>query len=123
VRGRLANLNRDYQTELLALAPSKELMRGPWVSCLRWALGNADVMANYRAATGDEWTPGRFPIERIIDSATGRDGAFIVDFARWMNANIWGEVDGRAGNGDEPELSPDDEIAEGKVGNGAQLES
>jgi hypothetical protein len=46
----------------------------------------------FRADTGMQWTPGRTPLERLIDEATGADTAFLEAFAAWMNREIWGAV-------------------------------
>lgn len=83
------------------LAPTDPLMHGAWVGGLHHALGNPEILAAFRAETGNRWTPGRTPIETMIDEATGADRAFIMAFARWFNEHAWGEVDGRAGNGNE----------------------
>jgi len=62
-----------------------------WVSCLRWALGNEDVLAQFRQDTGTRWVPGKGALDRMIDEATGADRAFIEAFAEWFNSNVWGE--------------------------------
>lgn len=71
--------------------PAQDYLWPAWFGCLHWAVGDPDVVAAFRADTGEQWTPGRSPLAQMIDTATGADKAFFVAFAQWMNANIWGE--------------------------------
>ncbi len=87
------------------LAPTNPLMVAPWIGCLQWAISTDEIVEAFREQTGNNWHPSQIPIENMIDEATGADRDFILSFARWVNRNIWGEVDGRACNGDELELS------------------
>jgi hypothetical protein len=89
--------------DLMALAPTNDLMLAAWVDCLSWAISHKPAMTAFRAETGINWTPARSPIEQMIDKATGAEVHFMEQFARWVNRTIWGEVDGRASNGDEPD--------------------
>lgn len=77
------------------LMPRNPLMAIAWADGLRWAIGDPQIVANYRADTGDNWQPGTTPIDRMIDDSSGAGLAFARSFAKWFNANIWGEVDGR----------------------------
>ena len=61
-----------------------------WVSFLHWAITDVGVVAEYRAATGDMYKPSPYPLDRMIDEATGRTERFIRDFVDWVNVNIWG---------------------------------
>jgi len=65
-----------------------------WLGCLRWALGNDEIMAAFRAETGNTWTPGRSGLEVAIDRATGAEATFFRAFAKWVNENLWGDPDG-----------------------------
>lgn len=87
----------------MALAPINPLMIPPWAGCIRWALGDANILSQFRAETGNTYTPLRTPIDQMVDEARGVEGLFLEAFVRWFNSNLWGEVDGRACNGDEPE--------------------
>jgi hypothetical protein len=73
------------------IMPTNPLEAAAWCGCLSWAIGKPEVIAAYRAETGDNWEPGNSGIERIIDTATGRDVAFLRSFAEWMTKNVWGE--------------------------------
>ena len=42
--------------------------------------------------TGYTWTPGRSPLERMVDEATGRDRAIVKAFVRWVNVQVWGPI-------------------------------
>ena len=63
-----------------------------WVSFIQWALSDAGVVDGFRQDTGFRWAPGRTPIERMIDEATGAEWRFLEAFVPWANANLWGEV-------------------------------
>lgn len=62
-----------------------------WIGGIRYALGNDEMIAAFRKDTGNRWSPGRTPLERMIDEAAGADGAFFLAFAEWFTKNIWGE--------------------------------
>lgn len=61
-----------------------------WVGCLRWAAGNPEVIAAYRADTGDAFKPALSGINRMIDEDSGADYAFVCRFAEWVTANVYG---------------------------------
>jgi hypothetical protein len=71
--------------------PTEEYLWPAWVSCFDWALGEAEIVAAFRAETGFAWTPGRTALDRMVDDACGMPEAFLTAFAGWMNDNIWGE--------------------------------
>lgn len=108
-------MKTENQFDLLALAPTSDLMLGTWLGCLHWAIGSEEIVERFRAETGIRWTPAQTPIERMVDEATGADARFIEEFVRWMNRTIWGEVDGRACNGNEDELGEETGEKNGKV--------
>ena len=72
--------------------PCDPLMRMAWVPALSAALGNAEILAAFRADTGERWQPGASPLERMIDDATGAGDAFMSRFVDWFNANVWGDL-------------------------------
>lgn len=69
-----------------------DYMVGAWLSALRVASSNPNMMDAYRRDTGDKWTPAQDPLGRMIDAHLGRDWDFIRGFVKWFNAAIWGEV-------------------------------
>lgn len=71
-----------------------ELMHGMWASCLMWSVTEPAIMESFRAETGVAWTPGRTPIEQMIDKAAGADVGFLRQYVEWFNANVWGSWDG-----------------------------
>lgn len=81
--------------EFKALMPQgeHEYLVPAWLGCFSWALRNCRVMEDFTAATGVKYTPPRTGIEAMIDDATGADDAFFCAFAKWMNENIWGDMD------------------------------
>lgn len=82
------------------LVPSDFLMAIAWRDCLSWAIGHAETLAAFRAQTGNTWSPGRTPIDRMIDEACGADAKFLREFVEWFNVNVWGDMDIVAGAGD-----------------------
>lgn len=80
--------------ETLRPADTPFYMTPAWLGCVSFALGNSDVVAAFRAETGNAWTPGHSGLERMIDAATGADQAFMEQFIRWVNVNVWGPIGG-----------------------------
>lgn len=76
-----------------ALMPTDPLLRAPWASCLRVTLAQPDAFAAFRRDTGCTWEPGRTPLERMIDDATGAGNDALVRFVTWFNATVWGPLD------------------------------
>jgi len=70
--------------------PSEPLMFQAWGDCLMWAIGNNEIIEQFRAETGNTWKPSIIPINRMIDEATGVDKKFIAEFIEWLTLNIWG---------------------------------
>ncbi len=85
----------DFREQFEALMPTDPLMQMAWVGSLRHAVSDPDMFAAFKAATGDTITPPRNCLETMIDEATGREEQFLLAFARWHNANVWGEDNGR----------------------------
>ncbi|MBS0343805.1 MAG: hypothetical protein JSS56_25145 [Proteobacteria bacterium] len=69
-------------------------MTPAWLGCIHYALGNNEMLAAFRAETGNNWTPGRTGFDRMIDEATGAERAFLEQFIRWANVAVWGPLDG-----------------------------
>lgn len=80
--------------DALRPADTPEHMTPAWIGCISWALGTPEIVAAFRADTGNRWTPGRSGFEQMIDKATGVDRDFIEAFIRWVNVNVWGPIDG-----------------------------
>ena len=70
--------------------PKDPLMQIAWADCLRWAIKEQKIIDQYLKETGDKWTAGRSPLDRMIDEASGADKAFVIRFVQWFNENIWG---------------------------------
>jgi hypothetical protein len=70
-----------------------DYMLPAWIGCISWAISEPEVVAAFRQETGNQWTPGRSPLERMIDQSTGVDRNFIEAFIRWVNVTIWGPVE------------------------------
>ena len=100
---------RESSEDLLAeFAPAHWLMREAWLGSVNWAIGEPEILAAFRAETSCTWEPGRTPIERMVDDATGRGRDFIRQFMTWHNRAVWGEANGRVcdvGNLTEAEAS------------------
>lgn len=60
--------------------------------CLMWAIRQGDILEAFRRDTGNRWTPGLTPIDRLIDQETGAEAAFAEAFVRWFDENIWGDL-------------------------------
>jgi hypothetical protein len=82
--------------DVLELMPADtpDYMAQAWIDCLMWALGEPEIVAAFCAATGNQWTPARHPLEMMIDAATGADAEFIRAFILWANVEVWGPMDG-----------------------------
>lgn len=89
----------DGPSVLDGLVPSDPLMGIAWRDCMMWAIRSDEVLAAFRADTGNRWTPGGTPVERMIDGACGAEAAFAREFVEWFNANVWGDLDLDAGGG------------------------
>jgi len=66
-------------------------MTPAWVDCLRWSIGEPEILAEFRVDTGCDFTPRLTSIDWMIDEATGRERAFIKQYVAWFNENVWGE--------------------------------
>ena len=86
--------------ELIDLVPpdTPPYMAQAYFDCLVWAIRNPDILAAFRAETGNNWTPGKTPIERMVDDATGVGEDFVKQFIPWFNLNVWGSIDAPEGD-------------------------
>lgn len=75
-------------------ADTPDYMVEAWLGCISWALTEPAVLEQFQIDTGNRWTPGRNGLEQAIDKATGADVAFLTQFIQWVNANVWGPIDG-----------------------------
>ena len=83
------------ETSLESLRPSDTpaYMTQAWVDCLIFAINQPEIVAQFREESGNNYSVGRTPIERMIDDATGRTQQFIVEFVKWANINVWGPLE------------------------------
>lgn len=65
-------------------------LEGEFLNFVSWAIRNPEVVGAFREATGNRWTPGIRPEERLIDQATGADRAFVEAFMTWIAENMYG---------------------------------
>ena len=82
-----------------ALMPSDTpaYMLPAWIGCINFASTQPDIVEAFRTETGNNWTPGKSGLERMIDKATGADWEFVKAFVLWANTNVWGPIDGSEG--------------------------
>jgi hypothetical protein len=73
------------------IEPKDPLMLYMWYGFIKWALGEKEIMDQFRKDTGNTWKPSSIPIEQTVDKSTGVDKDFFKEFARWANKNLWGE--------------------------------
>jgi hypothetical protein len=73
-------------------ADTPDYMADAWVSCLHWAIAEPEVVARFRAETGNTYAPPKSGLERMIDEASGADKAFAEEFVEWFNENVWGPM-------------------------------
>jgi hypothetical protein len=69
------------------------LMYPAFIGCVRWALGEAEILKRYRDETGDRYELGRSGIEGMVDQAAGADFAFFQRFSDWVEREIFGTPD------------------------------
>jgi len=81
---------------ILALRPidTPDYMTDAWIGCIQFAIGQPEIVEQFRRDTGLRWTLARNGFEQAIDTATGADRAFIEAFIKWANVNVWGPMDG-----------------------------
>lgn len=79
-----------------SLLPSDtpEYMAPAWANALLWSVGKDDIVQQFRADTGCNWTPARDGLSRMIDQATGADESFARQYVEWFNVNVWGPMEG-----------------------------
>ncbi|HEV7247961.1 MAG TPA: hypothetical protein VGN93_13335 [Shinella sp.] len=88
----------------IVTAWDEHFMLPDFMGCVHWAIGDEKTLAAYRKTTGDEWTPGKTPVGRMIDQATGADREFLQRFSDWVADNLFGRP--------EDLDKPEDEVAE-----------
>ena len=71
--------------------PDDPIMMPAWTDCLRWSIGEPEILAEFRADTACDFTPRLTSIDWMIDGATGRERAFVEQYVAWFNENVWGE--------------------------------
>lgn len=78
--------------------PTDPLMAFAWRECLLWAVSDEELVAAFRAATGNAYRPPRNNLEAMVDAATGNTfERFVAEFVPWFNANVWGDLTLQAG--------------------------
>ena len=85
----------EHSIVALRPADTPEYMTGAWLGCIRFALGKPEIVAAFRADTGNKWEPATTWIDRMIDQQTGAEWAFLKAFTEWANVNVWGPLDGK----------------------------
>jgi hypothetical protein len=60
---------------------------------MRWAIGEPEALAEFRAATGNTFEPGKDALSRAIDQTTGAEAAFVLAFATWFTETVWGGLE------------------------------
>jgi hypothetical protein len=94
---------RPEPFDLMSFCPaSNAVMAAGWLGALSFALGRPEIVAAFREDTGNRWTPGRTPLDRIIDDAAGAGEGFMRAFLPWFNENVWGDE-----NAEEQAEAPD----------------
>ena len=79
-------------TKIEPPADTPEYMHGAWAGALSAAIKEPEILAQFRADTGNNWEPARSPLDKMIDEATGVDRAFVEEFVAWFNTNVWGPM-------------------------------
>ena len=70
-----------------------DYMLPAWYGCIHWAIGKAEIVDAFRKETGNQWLPGKTPLEKAIDAACRADDSFITAFILWANENVWGKLE------------------------------
>jgi len=77
-------------------------LQNAWLGLVNFALGSDDILAHFRADTGNNFQPASTAIDKMIDEATGSEIQFLDDFLGWLNKNRWGlNSDGSPYDGSE----------------------
>lgn len=69
-----------------------DYMLPAWIGCIRFALLEDNIRADFEKDTGMRYTPPRNVIEKMIDDSTGYNDDYIEEFIRWINVNICGPL-------------------------------
>jgi hypothetical protein len=75
------------------IAPEDPLVAVIWFSCLKWAIGQQNIVDEFRAETGNTWTPGKTGLDQMIDRSSGAEADFMRQFAEWFDKAIWGPME------------------------------
>jgi hypothetical protein len=67
------------------------LMAQAWIDCLCYTISTPEVLAAFHSNTGSTFTPGRAPIDRMIDEATVRAREFVEQYLTWFDENVGGD--------------------------------
>jgi hypothetical protein len=65
-------LSRQAPNFITKYLPDDPILAQVWVDCLRWSIGEPEILAEFRADTGCDFAPRLIPIDRMIDEVTGR---------------------------------------------------
>lgn len=78
--------------EILRLKTSWDghYMRQAYIDFLHFALGNDDILKQFREETGILWQPARNGLEKAIDEATGVEFKFLQQFSDWCETRHYG---------------------------------
>lgn len=87
-------MSEPFDIMSLLPADTTKYMLPAWLGCVSYAANEPQIMDAFIAETGNRWRPGSNKLERMIDSASGADVAFIRAFVLWVNVNLWGPLDG-----------------------------
>lgn len=74
-------------------ADTPDYMAPAWVSFITWALGNADVRAQFEAETGNRYSAPKDALAAMMDEATGYGRSYVEAFIPWANERLWGLMD------------------------------
>jgi hypothetical protein len=76
--------------EIKAPSDVPECMWPMWAACLRWAIGEPDILAAFTVDTGLSYSAPKCGLDAMIDEATGLQENIIKAFVEWFNVNVWG---------------------------------
>jgi hypothetical protein len=65
-------------------------MYADYIGFFHHALGEKELLDEYRKVSGNSWTPAATTEGRMIDKATGADVAFLQGYSDWLVANVFG---------------------------------
>ena len=65
-------LNKPAPNLITKYLPDASILAQVWLDCLRWSIGEPEILAEFRADTGCDFTSRLTPIDQMIDAATER---------------------------------------------------